>query len=373
MAIEPAAFTELSEIFYRDVQSLGMSPLWRTSQPGPRDGVPAAPYQPCHWSWSDIQQTLNRAAEIVKPGPEAERRALQLCNPGVAPSPSPTHTLTAAVQMVMPGEIAPSHRHTMAAIRFIIQGEGAITMVNGEPLFMSPGDLILTPGWCWHGHINRTEAPMIWMDGLDVPLVRSLKAGLYEGYPDELHPATKPIDHSVSRYGSGHLRPVWEQTPTKISPMLKFPWPQTEQSLKDLAKVDSSPFDEVAMQYTNPSTGGNVLPTMGCWAQMLRPDAHTRAHRHSTCHVYHVFRGSGSTIVDGVQIDWKQGDFFALPPDCWHEHLNGSSSEPAFLFSTNDMPVFESLGLYREDAYPERDGHQDVVASYAARFGDGRN
>lgn len=121
----------------------------------------------------------------------------------------------------------------------------------------------------------------------------------------------------------------------------------------------------MAFRYTNPSTGGHVLPTIGCWIQMLRPGVHTKAHRHTTCGVYHVFRGSGSTIVDGVQIDWEQGDFFALPPWSWHEHVNRSATEEAVLFSTTDAPVIEAVNLYCEEPYGERDGRQVVTDQYA--------
>jgi gentisate 1,2-dioxygenase len=311
---------------------------------------------------------MARAGELVRPGPDAERRVLQLINPELS-TRSATHTISAAVQMVLPGEVAPAHRHTPAAIRFVIEGKGAVTFVDGSPCSMTPGDLILTPGWSWHGHMNQTEGPMIWMDSLDGPFVRSLRAVLHEPYPDELHPATRPVDHSINRYGGGHLRPIWEDTPSPISPLLSFPWAQTERSLRELAEVDASPYDDVAFRYTNPSTGGDVLPTIGCWVQMLRPSIHTQAHRHSTAAIYHVFRGRGSTVIDGLELKWEQGDFFAIPPWAWHEHRNASPSEEAILFSTNDIPVFRSVNLYREDRYEPHAGHQEMTGTYEERFG----
>jgi gentisate 1,2-dioxygenase len=280
-----------------------------------------------------------------------------------------THTLTAAVQTVLPGEIAPSHRHTAAAIRWILQGTGTVTMVNGEPCPMEPGDLVLTPGWCWHGHINQSDGPMVWMDSLDVPVVSALRAMRQEGYPDELNPATKAVGDSAARYGTGFLRPAWEDTIDPISPLLTYPWGKTQQALREMARYDASLYDDVAMRYTNPSTGGHVLPTIGCWIQMLRPGVHTKAHRHTTCAVYQCFRGRGSIIVDGLQIDWEQGDFIALPPWTWHEHVNGSSSEDAILFSTTDSPILQSLNLLAEEPYEENGGHQKVTGTYADRFG----
>ncbi len=168
------------------------------------------------------------------------------------------------------------------------------------------------------------------------------------------------------------MRPVWERWSSPVSPLLSFPWTATEKALQHLARLgEASPFDDVAFEYTNPSTGGHVLPTVGCWIQMLRPGVHTQAHRKNTVAVYHVFRGRGSTVVDGVQLDWQEGDFFALPPNAWREHVNGSPSEEAVLFSTNDLPLYESINLYREDAYEEHGGRQPVVASYAERYGNG--
>jgi gentisate 1,2-dioxygenase len=369
MATDTSLITDPMEVFYRDLEAKRLDALWRREGHGsPR---PPAPYAPCRWRWADIEPFIARATELVKPGPESQRRALTLVNPDV-PSRSATHMLTAAVQTVLPGEISPSHRHTPAAIRFIIRGTGALTVVDGEPAAMNPGDLVLTPSWAYHGHIHQGDGPQSWMDSLDASLVGMLRQSRYEQYPDELEPATKAVDDSYHRYGAGHLRPVWAKTQSPVSPLLSFPWAQTERSLHELAKVDSSPFDDIAFEYTNPTTGSHVLPTIGCWIQMLRPGVHTQAHRHASCQVYHVFRGQGATIIDGVQLDWEQGDFFALPPHCWHEHRNASSSDEAVLFSTTDTPVMDALNLYYEDAYAERGGHQDVVASYAERYESGR-
>jgi len=345
--------------FYDEIAKKELDALWRRHQ---EDGPPRGTYPPRHWSWTTIEPFTRRAMELVTPGPNAHRRVLTLNNP--ATRGGATHTITGAVQIVLPGEIAPSHRHTAAAIRFIIQGTGTITMVDGEPCVMEPGDLVLTPGWSWHGHINQGTGPMVWMDSLDVPIVATLKAMRQEDYPDELNPATKDIGDSEGRYGAGYLQPVWERTSSPISPLLRFPWAKTEDALHALAKYDASPYDDVAFRYTNPATGKDVLPTLGCWIQMLRPGVHTKAHRHTTSSVYHVFRGRGSTIVDGVQIDWEKGDFIALPPWTWHEHVNRSADEEAILFSTNDTPIFDSLNLYTEEAYAENKGYHAVQGMY---------
>src|SRR5581483_4473503 len=351
MAAAPDAGTDSMERLYEDLASRSMGALWRQHQAGTRPSEPQPPYNPAHWRWSDIEGFVQRAGELVQPGPDAQRRVVTLNNPSVTPSQSATHMLSGNVQMVLPGEIAPSHRHTNAAIRFIIRGEGAVTIVDGEPVAMRPGDLVLTPGWCYHGHVSKASGPVLWMDSLDGPLVvNALKIARYQQYPDELEPATRPEGDSYGRYGYGHFRPLWMTESKAISPQLVYPWDQTERALHHLAKLETSPFDDVAFEYTNPTNGGHVLPTIGCNIQMIRPGVHTRAHRHANCVVYHVYRGEGYSVVDGVRITWRQGDFFALPPWCWHEHANTGTDE-AVLFSTTDLPVLESLSLLEEHEY----------------------
>jgi len=363
MAVEQRGETEVLAAFDQAVEAAGLRAGFRYEA---RPHMEAA-YPPKHWRWAEIEPLALQSTELVKPGPEAQRRVLSLSNRPAGGSA--THSLTGAVQVVMPGEIAPSHRHTAAAIRFIIKGTGTITMVDGEPCPMRPGDLVLTPGWTWHGHVNQGDGPMIWMDSLDLPLVNYLRGMRQEEYPDELNPATVAVGSSEARYGAGFLQPAWEQRTSPISPLLAFSWAKTEPALHELAKYGASPYDDVAFRYTNPATGGSVLPTIGCWIQMLRPGIHTKAHRHTSCAVYHVFKGRGSTIVDGVRIDWEEGDFIALPPFVWHEHLNRSETEEAVLFSTNDAPVIQSINLYTEEPYEKHGGYQPVKASYEEAFG----
>lgn len=364
MAGEADSKAGAMEAFYRELESKSMGALWRRRYPEGGSGESAAAYPPMAWRWRDIEPFAYRALEMVKPGRgEGERRAVTLHNPYTGGSGA-THTLTAALQCVNPGDISPSHRHVAAAIRFGIRGEGTVTIVNGEPVPIRAGDFLITPSLSWHGHISKGTEPMMWMDSLDAPLVGMLRVGMrQEPYPDEIEPATKAIADSHSRFGVGHLRPVWHKAFSPVSPLAYFPWEQSEQALNEMAKVGSSLFDDIAFEYTNPLTGGHVMPTMGCWIQMIRPGTHTKAHRHSSSQVYHVFRGRGATIVDGVRLQWEQGDFFALAPYCWHEFVN-ESSEEAVLFSTTDTAVLEPLNLYFEDAYEENGGHQKVTGVY---------
>jgi gentisate 1,2-dioxygenase len=314
---------------------------------------------PFRWRWTDIEPLLLRTGELMTPGRGAERRILRLANPGV-PGKTSTHTLSTAVQLLLPGECAPAHRHSPAAIRFIIQGQGAYTTVEGERCPMLPGDLVLTPSWTWHDHGSDSTEPMIWMDGLDIPLIRSLESMFFEAFPDDRQTVQKPIGDALRRYGTGGLKPAWTKSRPDLPPLVHYPWEQTHDALRRLAEVDASPFDDVAMEYTSPATGSAALRTIGCWIQLVRPGIHTQAHRQTSSAVYHVFAGQGFSVIDGQRFDWRQGDFFVVPPWTWHEHANPGSDE-AILFSIQDVPVFEALGLYREEAYTEHNGHQPIT------------
>ncbi len=317
------------------------------------------PIQPYLWSWKLLRRRMLQVGDLIPLGKKgAERRALTLRNPSLPEGRmGTTHTLVAAVQMVHGTEVAPSHRHTPAALRLIKEGKGACTVVNGEPESMEKGDLLLTPSWYWHGHFSEHDEPMLWMDGLDAPLVLSLGANFFEEYPTQLQPASAPRDESIRRYSGGGLLPVGERTASLNSPLLNYRWARTEEKLMQLVNRDGSPFDGVALQFTNPFTGGPVMPTIDCWIQLLRPGEKTKAHRHTSSVVYNVVRGSGTTMVDGVRLDWTEGDFFCLPTWAGHHHTNGSSSEDAILFSMNDSPVLKALGMYREASCEEGEKH----------------
>ncbi len=346
------------EDFYAETEASHLPPLWLylskmiTAQPI----ADALPYL---WRWEDVYPRILKAGEIpIERG--SERRVLILNNPGLSQLYTTTRNIYAGIQMVKPGEIAPAHRHVQSAIRFIIQGNGAYTAVEGQRCYMEEYDLLLTPPWQWHDHGNETNEPVLWMDGLDINLIRSLDASFFEPYPDHKQPLDKPDDYSRRMYGGGFLRPAWQapQRQSGSSPLLIYKWAKTYEALHELAKVDASPFDDVALAYTNPHTGGHVLPTLSCWVQMLRPGIHTQAHQHTYSAVYHVIDGAGATIINGHRFDWKKGDFFCVPPWALHEHLNASSTSEALLFSVTDIPVMEAFGLMREAAYTANGGHQ---------------
>ncbi len=353
----PVVAKPTEEEFYASADANFLPAIWKHAS-WMVPFTPVVDAQPYVWPYEVVREHLIQAGELPIQGVE-DIRILILNNPGLADMKTPTRNVYAAMQLVKPGEVASPHRHTQSALRFILEGAGSFTTVEGDRFYHDLYDLVITPPWTWHDHGNPTDQPAIWMEGLDITLIRALDVSFFDLGPYQF-PAIKP-DISVSKYGNGAMIPAWQRpTETKGTPMLIYKWAETYQALKELAAADieQSPYDDVAMIYTNPENGGPVLPTIGCIAQMLRPGIHTKAHRHTTSAVYNVVAGSGYSIINGIRLDWKKGDTIALPPWSWHEHVNGSETEEALLFSVTDHPLLESLGLYREEAYTENDGYQ---------------
>ncbi len=164
-------------------------------------------------------------------------------------------------------------------------------------------------------------------------------------------------------YGGPALLPSGESWSKPYSPLLKYEWGPTYEQLQRYAKVsDGSPYDGIKLNYTNPATGGPVMKTMGAAIQLLRPGEKLKAHRHTGSLVYNVAKGSGSTIINGKRFDWTKNDIFVIPSWAWYEHINGSASDDAVLFSFHDIPTMDALGLYRHQAYADNDGHQTLAA-----------
>jgi gentisate 1,2-dioxygenase len=356
------AMTSVEHDFHERMHSAQMYGLWELASQMTRHPEPSAiAYM---WKSPLIEAMVRESGEVVPVG--EERRALQLFNPGMGGRWATTNTMIAAVQLLLPGEVARAHRHTPTAIRFIMEGDGAFTSVDGERVYMAPGDLILTPSWAWHDHGNETDKPVVWMDGLDIPLVQALNAMFFQLYDQHQVPLSKPRNASVHLHGHVSLQPTWVKERPRSSPLLLYSWETTFKSLGGLRGVAGDPHDGVALEYTHPMTGGSLLPTMACWVQMLRPRERTRAHRHTGSAVYYVVEGAGETIIDGRRFAWGKGDILVLPSWALHEHANISSSDDAILFSIQDRPVLEALGLYQEEPLTDDDGHQVVTSTFTS-------
>jgi gentisate 1,2-dioxygenase len=312
---------ELQE-YYGQLRAQHVTPAWIGGGISVEPQSKAVPYL---WHWRDLRPQAMRAAELVGTQ-QAERRVLRLTNPEL-PGASASNTLVANIQIVMPGEIARAHRHSGAALRFIIEGRGGYTVVNGERVPMFPGDLVLTPNWSWHDHANDTDAPMIWLDGLDTPLVRMLEAGFYEEYLQERQEFGAGVNLSPWHYPMSEMRAALER-------------------LADAASGDGA--GGIVLEYKNRRTGGPVMTTIACFMQLLRPGEQTQACRRVCCTNYHVVEGAGYSLVGGRRLDWDDKDVFTVPTWTFCEHVN-SSDRPAFLFSFSDAPVMKALSLYREE------------------------
>jgi gentisate 1,2-dioxygenase len=307
--------------YYAQLKAQHVTPAWIGGGISVEPQSTAVPYV---WHWRELRPQAMRAAELVGTA-QAERRVLRMTNPKLSGSAS--NTLVANIQIVMPGEIARAHRHSGAALRLIIEGSGGYTVVNGERVPMAPGDLVLTPNWSWHDHANDTDAPMIWLDGLDTPLVRMLEAGFYEEYPEERQELAPPVNASEWHYPMTEMRAALER----------------------LNAAGGS--GETVLEYKNRRTGGPVMPTIACHMQRLRPGERTPARRRVCCTNFHIVEGEGYSVVGEERLDWQDKDVFTVPTWTYCEHVN-SGDHPAFLFSFSDAPVMRALSLYRDQTRP---------------------
>ena len=223
---------------------------------------------------------------------------------------------------------------------------------------MNEGDLVLTPSMAWHDHVHRGSAPMIWIDVLDISLSRALHATFFEPYDDgDMQPVDAVPERSYRAFGSGVMRSPRTTYQPGVNPLLAYPRQQAEDALEMAGGLEADPFDDVILEYQNPVEGGPAMKTLGMKLQKLRPGFHGQARRHTGSKLFCVLRGYGVTIVDGQRYDWGPGDFIAIKPWAWHEHLN-ESAEEAVLFLVDDTPALQALGYYREESLSYNGGQQ---------------
>jgi len=359
MSTQPTPTDDQEQVrqdFYRELETQNMGPLWVLF----RNTMTAEPRQrevPHLWSWETVRPRLLRAGELVTTE-EAERRVLMFLNPGDERKIGATATLYAAMQLILPGESARAHRHTPTALRFIVEGSGAFTCVDGEKVRMEPGDLVLTPPMVWHDHGSESEQPVIWLDGLDIPLMVALNCMFFEGYEGDAQPVTLPPAHSEKLFGRALMpRGSEHLASSRFSPLWNYRGTESREALKSLSESEGpDPFDGFLVRYTNPANGGEVLNSIGCRIQLLPKGLHTKAHRHTTSAVYHVAEGSGFSIIDGRRFNWTRGDTFAVPIWSMHEHAAGTGD--AVLFSLTDDPLIQALGHQRTEVLTDNGGFQ---------------
>lgn len=314
-----------------------------TLERGSHGSGPQPGFRPYLWKWGDMATALEHAGDLIPPE-ESFRRFIGYVHPETKTGAS--HTVLLGAQLVKPGERPPAHRHTMAAIRFVVQGGGAFTIVDGEEFAMDPGDLITTPSRTWHDHHNPSDQPIVWLDGADGPLMRLLRVGDGDPYPTPFQEVMR--SQGMSTAETGAVRPNWvTRRETQPRPH-RYPWAETRHVLELMAEEPGDLYDGILVRYLDPLTGGPTLPTLSCEMQMLRPGEKTQGHRHTSSVIYHAFRGRGRSVIADEIFEWETGDTFVVPLWCAHHHEN-ASAESAYLFSISDRPIMDQLGLYREE------------------------
>jgi gentisate 1,2-dioxygenase len=335
---------EMRSDFYRRMDRDNLAPLWEVLHAL----VPPQPQTPClpaHWSYRAIRPHIMEAGQAIS-AREAVRRVLILENPGLRGQSCITRSLYCGLQLILPGEIAPSHRHTQSALRFIVEGAGAYTAVNGERTVMHPGDFIITPAWTWHDHGNPGAEPVVWMDGLDIPILALFDAQFAENYPEEVQPVTASEGTSLARYGS-NLAPLDPVAPFgKTSPVFSYPYARSREALAALARNgDADPCHGWKLQFTNPLTGGPAMPTIGAFIQLLPKGLRSHAYRATDATVYSVAEGSGKATIGDSSFDFEARDTFVVPS--W-QALVLEAREECVLFSYSDRSAQQALGIWRE-------------------------
>ena len=309
--------------------------------------------KPYLWHGDQAVAYLRAISEESIPGADVERRVLALRNPK-SPGPGTTPTLSISFQMVKPGEVAPAHRHTASAVRFMVEGR-AHTVINGVSVQFEENDFVITPGWSWHNHGNDAEAPAVWLDGLDLPFTRSFMTWFFERY----HSESQEVSRRENLSGPKEVT----ETPLEGLPLV-YRWRDVLPRLMTLKGSSvADPFDGIVFNYGERHPNKSVMPTLDCGITLLQPRERTKAHRHTGCVIYHVLQGRGQSIVNGVRFSWNKRDVLLVPPWSWHEHEN-LGEEDAIFFTLSDSAMVRILGFYREEVLQSHDGQQGMSGDF---------
>lgn len=339
-----AALTPARQVFYDKIDTHHMTPLWSvlsalvTKEPG-------SGCRPHLWPYEQARQFLMEAGDLITAS-EAERRVLILENPGLRGQSRITTSLYGGLQLILPGEVAPSHRHTQSALRFIVEGEGAHTAVAGEKTIMREGDFVITPNWAWHDHGNDSDKPVVWLDGLDIPLVQFLDASFADQLQQEEQPLSRNTGDAPARYGAG-LLPVDFESKGLSSPIFNYPYDRTREALEVMRREDEwDPCHGLKMRYVNPVDGDFAMPTIATFMQLLPKGFETSLYRSTDATVFVPVEGTGKTFINGEAFSWGPRDVFVVPS--WHSVKHEAAAD-SVLFSFSDRAVQQKLGLWREN------------------------
>jgi gentisate 1,2-dioxygenase len=331
------------QAYYDRISKYDMAPLWEKLKQLVAN-EPKTQCAPAIWRFRDVKAMVMEAAELIS-AKEAERRVLVLENPALRGQSRITQTLYAGLQLIMPGEIAPAHRHTASAIRFIVEGQGAYTSVEGERTYMAPGDFVLTANWTAHDHGNTSDKPMIWLDVLDLPTVNFFETMFSEHLDDESQKVRLADGDSAAFFASG-VMPDGAHIAAKHSPIVNYTYARTRpilERLRQAGEVDNR--HGARVRYANPVTGGWVMPTMGAQLALLPAGFKGESYRATDGTIFVCVEGEGMTRIGEKDFAWSAGDVFVTPP--WQRYAHTADKE-SVLFSISDRPAQEALGIWRE-------------------------
>jgi gentisate 1,2-dioxygenase len=330
--------------YYDRIGKHNLTPLWEVlGALVPK--APASPATAALWRYAEVREAVMEAGRLITAA-EAERRVLILENPTLSGQSSITQSLYAGLQLILPGEVAPAHRHTQSALRLVLDGEGAYTAVDGERTTMRRGDFIITPAWTWHDHGNLGDQPVVWLDGLDIPTLRFFDAGFAEHGKELSQAASRPEGDSLHRYGSNLVPVDFHQAPTEPTKVFVYPFAQTRAALEGIARGAADAWFGHKMRFVNPATGASPMPTIGAFAQRLEAGFETRPYRCTDGTVYACLEGAGEAEINGQDFRFEENDVFVVPS--W-QTVRLRAKSATILFSFSDRPAQQSLGIWREE------------------------
>ncbi len=316
----------------RDLDAAHMRGQWQNESKRRDTGTwkvdmwtPVARGQAWLWPAKELRSFLDRSAAAL-PETKDSRRSIVFNNPAL-PRGS-IETINMGVQMILPGELAWAHRHSISALRFVIQGHpGLATVVDGVAQPMETGDLVLTPSGEWHDHFNGSDEIALWLDVLDGPVINAINQTVFQNYGD----CRQALRNS----------PAAPQTPEI---QMRYPWAMVEADLMAREEESLNPLSGHVFDYIDPNSGKHPMRTLGCRMRHLPAGFVGRPYRSRVNAVFHAFKGHGRVIVDGKAMEWSQGDNFVIPG--WSTRaFEAASSGDSFVFETHDAPLLESLGL----------------------------
>ncbi|MFT6557143.1 gentisate 1,2-dioxygenase [Sneathiella sp.] len=338
------AVTTAREAFYAKIGEDHMTPLWAVMS----DIITPEPKSACLpylWRYSIIREFLLESGTLIT-AKEAERRVLILENPGLRGASKITTSIYAGLQLVLPGEVAPAHRHSQSALRFVLEGANAHTTVDGEKTLMNIGDFVITPPMSWHDHGNQSNDPMIWLDGLDIPMLSFFDASFAEPFNIDEQPVARATGDSLARYGANML-PVDFEKQRLTSPIFNYPYVRSREALRKMeVQEEWDPCHGLKLRYSNPVDGGFAMPTIAAFMQLLPKSFKSSSYRSTDATIFVVVEGCGQSQIDGTTFDWGPKDIFVAPSWKWVTH---EANDEAIIFSFSDRVAQQKLGFWREE------------------------